>query len=486
MTRFNKTTSRILVLASSVGIEGILSIALIFFATKRLGADAYGFYGIVVAYTGLVAAIAEGGAGVAFAERWGKNTTAARRRLLSTQLALTASISLLFSLLFYFIWSNRSYLIQDEIFINTPEAFFLTIFGLLLFRSLYTFARTALIIDGRSHNLAVANITYSSTVFLSTLFFIFVANAGHVSLPYGALTGFIVATSVCFFFLRRYLSFRLSGPYLKNAFRLLRTSTFAASTDGIRGIAESTFLVTFLSVAHVGVFGHARLYHSMMLKLAKSVGNVLWSRALLEARLPDSQFESIRRGWTAVHLGVTTAGIVFAMVGKDIVNILSNEQFTEAAQYIPPLFIALLIQLSGRPAIASIYALKGGPELLFVRSTLSILVILSIPASIYYFGILGLIIVFTMEQITFRAYIWFRATRLRPVPFQDRHAVTGIALIVAAMALSKATDMETMAQGAVALVLCVGALLPARSDMLHFARELREIVGISRSHGRTQ
>src|SRR5258708_31866379 len=117
--------------------------------------------------------------------------------------------------------------------------------------------------------------------------------------------------------------------------------------------------------------------------LSNAVGNNLWAKSLGEARNQHSRFEITRSAWTPVQIAVTCAGIIFAFVGREIVALIGNGKFTEAAPYMPALFVTALIQITEQPANAIVCAfvrtasanmntcLRGAVKLLSLAAALS-------------------------------------------------------------------------------------------------------------------
>lgn len=466
-------------LATTVGFEAVLSILLIYFATFELDPADYGLYGLVIAYCLVAAGIAEGGAGLVVAHHWQTLDVLERSRLFTSQILISFVIAALFCMLLVLIWHERSLFLNEEVTSRISLTVLLISLGIIFTKSLQIVNICIFVIDGRSHQLAICNVIHSAALFTSTLVFIYVTDLSYIALFAGALCASSSVVAIGFVFLRSYLFAGPSRRHLRHARRLLPTTSSAAAAEGGRNLIEAALLTSLLSVALVGIWNHARLYHSMLLKGTNAVAHVVWHRGLAEARVEGSRFEVLRKGWVPLHVGITLTGVVFAMVGTEIVGLLTNDQFVEAAPFIPALLIGLLIQTSGRAGIAAVYAFGHGKDLLRVRTVLIVAAVATMPLVVPRWGIAGLIGIFLIEQMAYRAYVWRRATQIRPVPFHDGWVVGGAALIAAVLAAGTFTDLGFAVRGGIALVVCACTLFLARATVLESIRELRESL-----HGR--
>jgi len=192
-----------------------------------------------------------------------------------------------------------------------------------------------------------------------------------------------------------------------------------------RGFGENALLTSAISLHAVGILGHARLYHGLLMALSNAVGHNLWAKSLEEARNPHSSFEITRSAWTPVQIAVTCAGIIFAFVGREIVDLVGSGKFTEAATYIPALFVIALIQTTEQPANAVVCALGRAASATWARIILAGGSFIALYPAIVLFGIKGVIAICIVEAVVYRIYLRMLASRERKVPFQDHVAVFG-------------------------------------------------------------
>src|SRR5262249_45683430 len=266
----------------------------------------------------------------------------------------------------------------------------------------------------------------SLVTFVSTLVALFEFEMGVASLFIGTFCGQFAALGAGLVALGRHHVLSLpSRGWLRRAASTSPTTAASGIVDGTRGFGENALLTSAISLHAVGILGHARLYHGLLMALSNAVGHNLWAKSLEEARDPHSSFEITRSAWTPVQIAVTCAGIIFAFVGMEMVDLVGNGKFTEAATYIPALFVIALIQTTEQPANAVVCALGRAASATWARIILAGGSFIALYPAIVLFGIKGVIAICIVEAVAYRVYLRMLASRERKVPFQDHVAVFG-------------------------------------------------------------
>src|SRR5262249_35481720 len=282
---------------------------------------------------------------------------------------------------------------------------------------------------------------------------------GGISLFIGAFCGQFAAMCIGLVALGRrpLLSFP-SRDWFRRAAISAPTTAASGLVDGTRGFGENALLTSTVGLHAVGILSHARLYHCLFMVLANAVSPNLWAKSLEEARNPHSGFEITRSAWTPVQIAITCAGIIFAFVGKEIVDIISNGKFMAAASYVPVLFVFALIQTTERPADAIVCAAGRAASASWTRTVMALGSLIALLPTIVLFGIKGVIAICFTEAVTYRLYLRMLASRVRKVPFQDHIAVLGSFAIIAETAYVQwvvpplAMQLALMAGGIVTLI----------------------------------
>jgi O-antigen/teichoic acid export membrane protein len=316
----------------------------------------------------------------------------------------------------------------------------------------------------------------SLVAFLSTLVALFGLSMGGASLFVGAICGQFAALGVGLVALgRQHVLSAPSRDWLRRAAISAPTTAASGLVDGTRGFGENVLLTTTLGLHAVGILGHARLYHGLLMAFGNSVRYNLWSKSLEEARSPDSSFEITRSAWTPVQIIIACAGIIFAFRAQEIVNIISNGQFAEAAAYIPALFVFALIQTTEQPANAIVSASSQARSATWIRTIMALASFIVLCPAVVLFGIKGVIAVCIIEAIAYRVYLRVLASRERKLPFQDHVAVFGSCAIIAETAyVHWAVPPLTIQLALMALGIATLTIIGRRSisEMVSAARQI--------------
>jgi len=377
----------------------------------------------------LVSAAADGGAGLLVPAHYGSASASERARLF-VSLALFAGIAATAAgllMIVPWLWHHGTF--SDQ---AIPLSALALSVALMPMRAVTNISVMIFSVTDRGLTIAAQLAIQSLAMFLSTLVALFEFEMGVTSLFIGAFCGQFAALGVGLVALGRHHVW--SSPSRDWLCRAAGTSTTTAASgivDGTRGFGENALLTSAISLHAVGILGHARLYHGLLMALSNAVGHNLWAKSLEEARNPRSSFEITQSAWTPVQIAVTCAGIIFAFVGREIVDFIGNGKFTEAAPYIPALFVIALIQTTEQPANAIVCALGRAASATWARIILAGGSFIALYPTILLFGIKGVIAICIIEAVVYRLYLRLLASRERQVPFQDHVAVFGCLAIFA-------------------------------------------------------
>src|SRR5262245_24242125 len=464
---------RVVTLAAATAFNAILSVALLPLATRHLGASDYGIYGLVISIVVLVSAAADAGAGLLVPAHYGSASASERARLF-VSLAMFAGMAASaagFLMTIPWLWHRGPF--SDQII---PLAAMALSVALMPMRAITNISVMIFSVTDRGLAIAAQLAIQSLVTFFSTLVAVFEFEMGVTSLFIGAFCGQFAALGVGLVALGRHHAW--SSPSRNWLCRAASTSpTTAASgiVDGTRGFGENALLTSAIGLHAVGILGHARLYHGLLMALSNAVGHNLWAKSLEEARNPHSSFETTRSAWTPVQIAITGAGIIFAFIGREIVDIVGNGKFTEAAPYIPALFVIALIQTTEQPANAVVCALGRAASATWARIILAVGSFIALYPAIVLYGIKGVIAVCIIEAIVYRVYLRLLASRERKVPFQDHVAVFGSFAIFAEIvyvhwAVPPLTLQLALMSAGIAMLFVIGRR--SISEMISAARQI--------------
>jgi len=464
-------------LAANV-VQGVLGIALIPFATRLLGPEDYGVYGMAIVVGGLVAALCETGATYVLYGHFPGIPDGERRALISSLLILSTATGVVAGALLWTFWPLLDRF--DSILASlTPLEKALACMS-VPFRTMWTIVSPILISQRRSTWVAACISLQAVTGFAVVLLSLYVFEQDRTSLFWGnvvsAAAGLVLALCV----IGRSAWAVPQLRWLRKVAHMAPGAWFAGLTDNVRATIESGAMARAAGSAGLGNYNHARLHYGLLLQGTNAFANVLWPLALQDAKDRSSQFMRVRLAWNFVYLCLTLAGLVFVFFGDHIVRLLTNGKFDQAAAWIPFLVIYLLIQNSGKPATAVLYAANRGNAISAIRIVCTGVALLAIVLLVPNFGIPAAIAIGIAEMSITRVLVQVSARRIQAIPFQDQWVLLGCAvigstwLLVHTLALSVAERASLFALvGAVLLLLAVRSIAAhSKMDTLSHLRAL--------------
>ncbi len=419
-------------LAAATALHAILSIALLPLATRHLGLAEFGAYGLLMSIVALVGATVDGGAALLVPAHYGPASASDRAGLFATLVIFASTGAGIAGLLLVMLWLWQHGTFSGQVI--SLSAIVLSAV-LMPMRAITNISVTVFSVSGRGAAIAIQMAIQSLVMFLSTLIALFGLSSGGTSLFVGAVCGQLAALCAGAIVLARHRELRVpSGYWFRRAASSAPTTAASGLMDGLRGFGENALLTSTIGLHAVGVLGHARLYHGLLLAFSNAVGHNLRATSLDEARNPHSSFEATRSAWTPVQISIACLGIVFAFMGNEIVDFISNGKFTEAAAYIPALFLIALLQTTEQPANAIICTSTRAASATWIRTIMGLASFIVLIPTIVFFGIKGVLVVCIVEVVAYRSYLRILASRERNVPFHDYLVVFGSSAIIAGMA----------------------------------------------------
>lgn len=415
-------------------VQGALGIALIPLATRILGPEDYGIYGMAIVVAGLVIALCETGAVYVL---YGHSTDLKerkRRELFSSLLVLSAATGIVAAALLWALWPQ---LIRFAGILTSLSLLEKALLCLAVpCRTIWAITSPILIAEKRSNWLAACILLQAITIFAVVLASLFVFEQDRAALFWGNLAGALAAPAMGLFAIGRsaWASPRLH--WLRKIVRIAPGAWLAGIVDNVRATVESTTVVRSAGSAGLGNYNHARLYYGLLLQGTNAFANVLWPHALQEAKDQSSQFMRVRLGWNLVYLCLTLAGLAFVFFGEFIVALLTNGKFVQAAAWIPFFVIYLLVQNSGKPATAVLYAAHHGNTLSALRIVTASVAIGALLIWVPRLGVPAALAIGIAEMVLTRVLVQLAARRIQPIPFQDQWVLLGCTVIGATWGLT--------------------------------------------------
>jgi O-antigen/teichoic acid export membrane protein len=472
---------RVATLAIAIALSAGLSLALLQLTTRVLHAADYGAYALLMALVGLVSAAMDGGAALLVPMHYRTASASERGRIFVSVAGLGAAGAVAGGLLLCSLWILQNGALSDH---SIPVITIALAAALMPMRVVTNNAVMVLSATGRSSAIAAQMICQACVVFVGTLGALFGFGMAGESLLIGATCGQFVAMCACLLVLGFHGELSLpSGRWFRHAMTSAPTTGAAGFIEGSRGLGEGAMLSALSGLHATGILSHARLYFNLLMTLTSAVSHNIWARTLEDARNPHSDFETTRSAWTPVQIIISCTAIVFVFLGKNIVDVVSNGKLTEAASYVPLLFIMALIQVTEQPTMAIVSTSDRASSATWFRTLLMLIFFIILYPTIALFGINAIVVVCIIEAVAYRIFMRIVASRIRLVPFQDEVAVFGGFAVISALAYQHLVTPPlgiqlTLIVVGIAMVIVVGRR--SVGEMISATRQILRTAGLSR------
>lgn len=452
----------------AIGLQGGLSLLALPLATQVLGPEDYGIYALAASFVAFMAAAAEAGTGIVLAHRFGPADAAARGSLVATVLVNTSLVS----------FATGAVLVLAApmaMAVPLPMAALALSAAMVPLRAVMLACTSVFMVANQTPRLSLMIAVQASVSFAALLASLFAFGLGGLSLFVAAFAGAAGGAAVGLFFLVPSMR-RPSLGWLASLWRVWPVGISSGAADGVRTVVEASTLTHATGPAGLGLLTHARLYHGLLLQGTNAVASVTWSHALSDARVEGGGFERLERMWTPVHLGLTLVGLGFAFLGPEFLAFLTNGKFTSAAPLLPIMICLLLLQNSGKAAMAVAYAHGHGARTTMGRIVITVLAIALMPPVIGTFGIPGALGLLLLETLAYRAFLGYLAGRLRRIPFQDHWVWGGCLAIAAATGLCHNHALAVELRAAMLAVSLATVALAARRTVASILHHLSALI----------
>lgn len=413
---------------SATVVAAAVSIVTLPLTTKVLGPSAYGLFALGGSLAGVGASIATLGMTFVLAKRWTVAGRNERRRIVGTLLTIGLAITVGWAIIVGSIYLA----LRDHVgFLGalTPGEMGFALGGLLI-SPLWMVASDILTVEGGAGVYAGVTIMQSIATAAATLTALFAFDLGTLSLFIGIFVGALVASAASVVYLRDYLSLgfdrTLRGELAQTTFLL------AQAAETVQSVVERILLSRFVGYTNLGLFVHSRRYRDLAMQGTTAVTRGVWPVTLDEAKDPTSSFAATARTWRTVYVGLTAASLVATAFGDQMISVLTHDKFTPAWKFLTPWFALLLVQLSAKPEVGTMYAFGRARAMGRISLVSNTLGIVAAAALIPWVGAWGALVALVLQGLCYRIGVRLPARRLRPVPFQDTWAIAGcVTLIVA-------------------------------------------------------
>lgn len=414
---------------SSVGVP-ILGFATLPLFTTRLGPEQFGSFALGTALASVISAAAGSISSLSLPTELMRCTETERRSYLAAVLLLallTAAISCVVVFFLYFLASTA---LRLELL--TPTATALIIAGGFL-NSLWAVCVEILTIEGRASAYAVTTFLQAIVNTITVSIALFALDNIEHALFWGFLSAALTGVIGALFALAHSLKFCELRVWFPVAARGGLAALTASLSENGKVAVERFYLGAAIGIIPLGLLAHAQYYKNASMVILNAFSRGVLPTALSEAREDVPLFSATLRLWVGVQAIVVAIALCFALLGNEIIGMLTHGKFVDATPYTVALLLALLLQTAAKPH-STLLLSRGKGHVHAHLNTISIAIALAwLFVSVPYIGVWGAISSFLLQILIHRIAIYRVANRLHRIPFPDSWVVGGITVISTCM-----------------------------------------------------
>lgn len=410
-------------LASIAGAA--VSVAVLPFATRIIGADEYGALAIAMALATLATATAAAAIGYVLSEHYLVESSESRGEIAAAALLASwlGAVAAGFILL-----AAAQFLLPHVLDIDERLAIGIRICLLgAVIGAPWVVCSEVLILEGRAAAFAAGVVGQALVNGAVVLGLLYVHPLPDLALFVGNAAGQGVLLLVGLIALGR----TVRRPRDRRWFAAMRSKAVAVGRASLaesgRSLFERSYLGAWTTVAAVGLFSHAQLYRNWAMMALNAVSRAVWPVNLREAHEEDPTFPVTRASWSVVQAGIAGGGMAFVLFGREIIALLTSGKFVEATPYAIVLLASLLVQTAGKPNMVLLIARGHGQHVANAATAGTITGVCALAALVPWWGPMGAATAVMVQMIVTRGLtVWF-SRRLGRLPFTDAWVLIGLA-----------------------------------------------------------
>jgi len=220
-------------------------------------------------------------------------------------------------------------------------------------------------------------------------------------------------------------------------FQLLRVGVPAQIADIGHSHIDRIWMASNRGAIELGFLAHAGTYQGFVLGICKAISRSVWPATLDEARRDPANMPITRVSSAAIHFFIGAVGIGLAAIGRDAIDLISNDKFGDSAPIATAMVATLLIQHAARNALGVVFTRGLGERLSRISFFAGLAGIAVSLSAIPYFGMNGVIAGMLTRFVVYRAGL-YHLTRGYGLRFQDHWIPAGLLAIILTWALRDA------------------------------------------------
>lgn len=439
---------------SSIGVP-LMSLATLPLFTMKLGPAQFGSFAIGAALASVISAVAGSVSMVSLPAQLAKCNADERRSYITAVFALALLVALGASVMVSSIFAFASASFNLSL-ISFSAVVVSVIAGLL--NSIWAVCVEILTIEGRAKRYAITTFAQalSNIIAISAALFYF------DDIEHALFWGFFAASVVGFvgalLLFNQWLTFNLTRSWFTKAGNGGVASVTASLSENGKVAVERSYLGALVGVYPLGLYAHAQYYKGAAMAALNALSRGVLPTALQEAQADAPHFSYTIRLWALVQGFIVSAALGFALVGREVIGLLTHGKFSDAAPLATALMLILLLQSAAKPHTMLLLS-RGKGHITAHLNTFSIVIsIILLFATASWIGIWAAIVALTIQVLVHRLGVYFAANSLHRISFSDYWVVNGVIAMGGCLLIVDLFNLGIVYRSAI-LFTCYAAML---------------------------
>lgn len=423
--------------------------------TYRLDAEDYGAFGLGIVFASLIAGVGSLGVMVYLGgqqlsdEQRGDGVKTAVFGAISGGLVVTVSVAIIW-------WAVRNWF-PDLISVQVEMLTLIAIIGLC--GAFNAVASDTMVHFGSARAYSVCTIAQALTFALTAYFVAFHWRADATALYAGAAAGAIAQSVLGMVSLRRHLHGRVSREAAIALWSVAKPTVAINYLDHLKTLMERWIISLTTNMHVLGLFFHSQQYRSIINLVTKVPVRGLWQTALSEAAEPRPKFRDMRAAWVGIDGLIFLAGIMFVLVGGELIGLLTHGKFSDAAPYAAVWMAITLAQNTGRPYVFVLIARGKAATFSNLSLKSNLVVFFGVPMALFVFGVWGVFVAIGAGALVTWILSRREALKVAEVEFADVRPAFLAAAVIASQLMISHFQPDLSARATLLFVALVGFLV---------------------------
>jgi len=424
-------------------VQGILSFSIIPLSTKILNPSDFGKFALINTITTTTAVLICSGSNYLINNRYEEQKNNQHNQvLISTVTFLNIFNSLLISFLIILIFS---FLKQKNSFINDiPISYIFLSMIEMIGISLWTLGITISTLNKDVKIISIYSIARTivrNTSIVLCLYFFGIQDA--LALFIGsACSGILIILGY----------FKITDGLIKKRFRIkIAKETFKVGSyfsisnllELLYKSSETWILAAYQNLTTLGIFSHAQFYPNFARTFLQPAQQAAWPTTRTEAKDINPKFLKSKIIFQFISLCIIFISILFALVGKELISLITNDKFTNSAPFVAILMASSSFRhFSGRSQHANLIVNNKPKYSAFAIGGSAFAGILINIILVPKLGIIGSLIASIINSITFLIILYLTSNIISKTPNFDLGNILGFILTIILVLIVNIYDLS--------------------------------------------